>query len=601
MQQRQLGRPRAASTAEARRGRTVLLTMALVIALGAVVLLFWMLIGQRGPAHATDYYADIVVVGSGAGGATLAANMAQGGYSVLLLEAGSNFSADVAISDPTASGALVTTRAGLYFAPVAHPRVVTDAVPAVARFFPVPLGRCLGGGTCVNGMQWVRGTDTDWDATCALMGDDAWCSTAIHGVYEAIERLDGLPSSGAARGRAGPVDVRAASFFEGAATAFANAVVAALPELSLSVLDDYNLPGVDVGAFVDWQLTQQPGAHDRTSMETAYRSTLLGPNVRVFPHTTASRVLFEPGTTRAESVLGVSNGLLAVFHARQVVVIAAGAQSSLLLERSGVGPASFFTTTGQTPVVVNANVGEHVGNHPIITLTGLVPPSYSGPLPVWPVSVPAGAPDTFAVGGPVRGSPVVVGPTTVLDVRALYSGAAFTPFGLNGRNFEMIGIAANGSFTIATLLLHARSESSFHARNLDPLSPPAMTLNYFTDPFDRDAALEAVRQMYRILTTGLGLNVPAFPSGVSSNATILNYVYPNYAQAYHWTHSCRMSPTAATGVVDSDGRVHGTQRLRVADVSILPFSMGGNPQAPGMAVGLTIAKKLLAQIPAGTV
>lgn len=61
----------------------------------------------------------------------------------------------------------------------------------------------------------------------------------------------------------------------------------------------------------------------------------------------------------------------------------------------------------------------------------------------------------------------------------------------------------------------------------------------------------------------------------------------------HPLGSCRMALSAQHGVVDMSGRVHGTQNLYVADGSVIPTSLGVNPQLTIMAMALRIARGLL--------
>lgn len=58
----------------------------------------------------------------------------------------------------------------------------------------------------------------------------------------------------------------------------------------------------------------------------------------------------------------------------------------------------------------------------------------------------------------------------------------------------------------------------------------------------------------------------------------------------HQMGTCRMSAKAKEGVVDSKGRVWGTEGLYVADASVFPSASGVNPMVTTMAIADWIGK-----------
>ncbi len=154
------------------------------------------------PASTDDY--DYVVVGSGAGGGTVAARLAEAGMRVLLLEAGSDPS-DPASRDPELSNQ--------YQVPAFHPFASEN--PAMAWNFQVhdfgddaarrrprenppagvlyPRASALGGCTAHNAMIFMYPHDSDWDQIAALTGDRSWSAGNMRRYFHLLENCRHRP------------------------------------------------------------------------------------------------------------------------------------------------------------------------------------------------------------------------------------------------------------------------------------------------------------------------------------------------------------------------------------------------------------------------
>lgn len=116
---------------------------------------------------------DVVVVGSGAGGATAARLLAEHGLDVIVLEEGVLHDASTYTTDPLDALAAMYRDGGL---------TVLEGRPAI----PLPVGRCVGGTTVINSGTCVRTPSdvlTRWRDELGI----PW-ATAIEDEFEAIER-----------------------------------------------------------------------------------------------------------------------------------------------------------------------------------------------------------------------------------------------------------------------------------------------------------------------------------------------------------------------------------------------------------------------------
>lgn len=169
--------------------------------------------------HTTPF--DFIVVGAGAGGGTLAARLAQGGRSVLLLDAGM----DPAAADARPGNPLATASADpkqwreTYQIPGYHGAATED--PPMSWDFSVrhyaadarqqldskyeaskdpsrsggsgsggilyPRCSAIGGCTAHHAMITVKPNDQDWDTIAAQTGDPGWRSEVMQGYFARIE------------------------------------------------------------------------------------------------------------------------------------------------------------------------------------------------------------------------------------------------------------------------------------------------------------------------------------------------------------------------------------------------------------------------------
>jgi len=143
-------------------------------------------------------------------------------------------------------------------------------------------------------------------------------------------------------------------------------------------------------------------------------------------------------------------------------------------------------------------------------------------------------------------------------------------------------LEARAGFNYWIDLSRPHSRGKLQLRSADPLAAPSIVFNHLADPSDVDElvnGVQMVREMARqsaLASVNKGELMPG--AAIKSRTELAAWVAANVGTSFHPSGTCRMG-TADNAVVDSTGRVHGAQGLRVIDASIMPRTVTGNLSA----------------------
>ena len=500
--------------------------------------------------------ADVVVVGSGSGGAVVARRLADAGAGVVLLEAGA-VDRNPAIHDPPRLFELWDSAEDWGY------RTVPQAACA-GRELHWPRGKVLGGSSALNGMIYARGHRSDYDAWASL-GNEGWGYDDVLPLFKRSEDFD--RGASAYHGVGGPLHVQ--SRYE--PHPLNAAVVAAAQEAGIAFNDDYNGESLDGVSFC--QLNIRDGI--RQSTATAFLGPVSGaPNLTVLTGARARRLLFEG--ERCSGIELVREGTVSQIRAEAEVVVCGGTvESPKLLLLSGIGPAGELAALGIDVVSdlpgVGRNLHDHVLSPVIHGASRPVPPALPGLQQLhshlfW------------------RSRPGLAGP----DVQPLFFHLPLYLEGMEG--------PADG-YTLMAGIIRPASRGSLRLASTDPDDPPLIDPACLSCEVDTDAlvaAIELCREIGGQSALAEWRGSERYPGpGVATREQLRAYVRETAITYHHQVGTCKMG-VDADAVVDPQLRVRGVEGLRVADASVMPFVCSGNTHAATVMIGERAAELVLA-------
>ncbi|MCB9744114.1 MAG: GMC family oxidoreductase [Alphaproteobacteria bacterium] len=479
-----------------------------------------------------DLSCDVCIIGSGAGGGTLAAGLATSGLNVVMLEAGSHYEASTfSQSEREAYPALYQDRGA---------RSTADGAITVLQ------GRAVGGGTTVNWTTCFRTPERVLKHWAERYGLEALSPDALAPHFEAME----------GRTHIGPWPESLVNGNNGALLRGCRALGWHVETLRRNVNGCRNSGLCGLGCPYDAKqgmlLTTIPDAiaAGMVLLANTQAWTLEQEGDRV---TAVKARVLHPDSHRPTGVQ--------VTVRPKVCVVAGGALNSpALMLRSGINP--------------NGLVGHRTMLHPVVGLPALYPEPVAG----WAGAPQSAASHHFAE----RGEDKVGFFMEVNPLQPMLAAAAFPAFS-----------PAQGEFMAR--LPYLGSLISLCIDGLHPDSPGGVVslkddgspkLDYPVTP----ALVEAMKAAH------IAMAQVAFAAGAERTSSyhnqpvelreadkveLLGYApFGAYAHAIFTAHQmggCQMGADPEASVVDVEHRVRGVPNLFVVDGSVFPTSLGVNP------------------------
>jgi choline dehydrogenase len=518
---------------------------------------------------------DYIIVGAGTAGCVLANRLsADATKQVLLIEAGKKdnyFWIDIPVG---------------YLFTIGNPRTdwcfTTEPDDGLnGRSIGYARGKGLGGCSSINAMIYMRGQRSDYDYW-AQLGNRGWSWDDVLPIFKASEHYQ--HGADEFHGADGELFVEERRVNWEILDAWRDAAA----ECGIPKIEEFNRGDNFGNAY--FQMNQHGGK--RWSGVRAFLDPAKSrPNLTILTEATVLNVDLDDGPNgpQARGVRVATPTATERFVANKEVILAAGSIASpQLLQLSGVGPGELLSEHGIAVRHALPGVGENLHDHlqirTIFKVSNTVTLNQRARF-AWgkiamglqylatkrgPLTMPPSQLGAFAKSDPAQPS---------ANIEWHVQPLSLDRFGEPLHRFNAI--------TPSVCNLRPSSRGSVRIKSDDPASPPAIKVNYLATQDDLDVAVASLRFTREIMAANaLKRFAPEeyLPGpSVLSDDDLAKAAGDLGTTIFHPVGTCKMGQDPMA-VVNDRLQVHGIDRLRVIDASVMPQITSGNTNAPTVMI-----------------
>ncbi|VVC97211.1 unnamed protein product [Leptidea sinapis] len=529
---------------------------------------------------------DFVIIGGGSAGCVLANRLTEiHNWTVLMIEAGDypSYASESAGISVLTSPALSNWDFYTTENKISHKEQKHGDVHLLE-------GKMLGGSSSNNYMYYVRGNAEDYNEWSRI-GNKGWDWQNVLTYFKKSEGLRDTTildsNSGSLHNTDGYLGVTRYIWDDGASQ-----MLESFAESGHKILDDLN--GHEQIGYGFPQFTIDSGIR-QSSAVSFIKPIKDRQNLYILRKSVARRILFDDENNAIGVEIKNDIGKIIRVNANKEVILSAGSiKSPQLLMLSGVGPKNHLDERGIHIIYDSPEVGANLQDHKLVPL--LLTGEKSG-FSIFKNFKALNNLDKFPeinLMGFVALNKNQTYPDYQVTAFPFSTGSLYTTLMCTEVfkwNDEVCMAIADSSaqdiFYALIVLLHPKSKGVIRLKSNNADDQPIIDLGYFSNAADIETLANCIEDYLKVSNTTYFRNIKSILVDLNvkhcEGMTFASHEYwrcysvAMAASQFHPAGTCAMGPN---GVVDDRLRVHGVNRLRIVDASIMPTMTSGNINAP---------------------